>query len=450
MNSEWRLSDFLDSLTAEVERSQDTLSLKSFGRGMSMAVQGLTLELGVQVRVDEKGQVFFRSAEPGETAATHLKIDLREAFQSQLEEVRRPVEEEGLGLPLSALPGVTAQEIDALHALSVYTVEDLKRFARTPALLSELSRKTGIPDPSLRSWLGLPFLSRLTPPAGWPGQTVEIEGGNLGEKTDDDTVFFQSAEAKITAWQATKIVVEIPAGAASGPVYARIDGARSNVLLWEERPAPPAAKTELEVTALTLEPAAPADGEAVRFSATLVHRAGPPTGPFAIEWGLDGARLQLVQDPGLSAGQSRSLEIRQNLAAGPHRIRFAADPEARLTVTDRARIATEKSFVVAPRVPPPPAGGLAVTSVIPDRSRSGIIVTVTVLGRGFQPGVTASFGRGITLQMDRTSSERLAMNLTLPPRIQGLRALTITNPDGTSITVPDAFRILAPGEEGGG
>jgi hypothetical protein len=345
-NAEWRLSDFLDALGAEVDRAQDTLSLKSHARGMTVAVQGLALDLAVHVRVDGKGQVYFRSAQPGEAAATVLKVDLREAFQSQLEEVRRPLDDADLGLLLTTLSGITAAEVERLHALSTFTVEDLRRLCRAPALLSEVSRKTGIAETRLRDWLELPFLLRVEPPAGSPGQTAVLAGGHLGRQDGDDAVFFQGAEARVLGWEDARITVEIPAGAVPGPVYARIDEARSNALLWSR---------EVPV----VDP--------------------PPDEP--------------------------------------------EEPEE------------------------PPAGGLAVTRLIPDRARSGILVTVTIEGRGFQPGVTISFGRGITAVMDRVSSGHLAANLTIPPRIKGSRALTVTNPDGTSVSLPNAFRVLGPGEE---
>jgi len=231
-NSEWRLGDFLNAVTAEVDRAQDALSLKSFARGMSMSLQGLSLDLAVQVRVDDRGQPLFRSAEPGEPCATILKLQLREAPENQLEDARKRLDDGGLGLPLAALPEITPQQIATLQGLSTFTVDDLRRLCRTPASLAEVNRSTGIPELLLRRWLGLPYLLRIVPPAGRPGQTAAIEGGNLGGRTGGESIFFGQEAATVLAWEETRILVEIPAGTSTEPVYAWIDGARSNVLSW--------------------------------------------------------------------------------------------------------------------------------------------------------------------------------------------------------------------------
>ena len=237
-NVEWTLADFVDAIAAEVDRAQDTLLLKAQARGLSVGLKGLDLDVAVNIRMSPEGQVYFRTVEAGTPSSTVLKLDLEEVLQSQVEEVRSPAVPLD-GQPIETLPGITQTEIDALVALSITTVEGLLLFAKTPAMLRDLTRKSGIAEVRLRMWLGFPYLSKLTPPKGAAGQETVIEGGNLGARDAQDAVFFPGQQAEILSWSASRIVVKVPAGAVSGTVYARIDGALTNLLPWEPAPAAP-------------------------------------------------------------------------------------------------------------------------------------------------------------------------------------------------------------------
>src|SRR5215218_9612798 len=228
-NAEWTLSDFVDSIAAEVDRAQDTLTLKSYARGLSVSLKGLDLDVAVNIRVDPGGRIFFRTVDAGTPSSTVLKLDFEEVLQTQVEEVRAPAEAKE-GQPIETLPGINQAESDALSALSITTVEGLLLYARTPATLRDLARKSKIEEPRLRMWLGFPYLSRITPPKGAAGQEAVIEGGNLGERDGQDAIFFPGKEAAVLSWSATRIVVKVPPGSVSGPVYARIDGALTNLL----------------------------------------------------------------------------------------------------------------------------------------------------------------------------------------------------------------------------
>lgn len=252
-NVEWTLSDFLDTLAAEVDRAQDTLLLKARTRSLSVSLKGLDLDVAVDVRMSPEGRVFFRTVEAGAPCCTVLKLDLEEVLQAQVEEVRTPAGPQE-GRPVETLPGITPAETGALAALSVTTVEALLLHSRTPATLRELARKSGIAEPRLRLWLGFPYLSRIRPPKGAAGQEALIEGGNLGERGADDAVFFGGTEAAVLSWSASRIVAKVPPGALSGTVYARIDGALTNLLPWEaesgDQPPPPPEEV-LAVTGVT-------------------------------------------------------------------------------------------------------------------------------------------------------------------------------------------------------
>ncbi|HEY9653133.1 MAG TPA: hypothetical protein V6C95_20920, partial [Coleofasciculaceae cyanobacterium] len=63
-NQEWQLADFVDAIAAEIDHAEDTLSLKSYARGMSFAIKQLSLDLEVTVRRDTNGRILFRTVDP--------------------------------------------------------------------------------------------------------------------------------------------------------------------------------------------------------------------------------------------------------------------------------------------------------------------------------------------------------------------------------------------------
>ena len=90
-----------------------------------------------------------------------------------------------------------------------------------------------------------------------------------------------------------------------------------------------------------------------------------------------------------------------------------------------------------------------VSSVFPSSGAPGQTLNVTITGLNFLPGGTVSFGQGISINsISFVSSTQLVVNITIDvnARIetQG-RTVTVTNPDGSSGSLSDAFRILAPG-----
>jgi hypothetical protein len=90
-----------------------------------------------------------------------------------------------------------------------------------------------------------------------------------------------------------------------------------------------------------------------------------------------------------------------------------------------------------------------VNSVRPSSGAPGDTLTVTINGANFQPGATASFGQGIAVNsVTFVNSGTLRANITIDPSAQittAGRTVTVTNPDGGSGSLPDAFLVTIPG-----
>jgi hypothetical protein len=90
-----------------------------------------------------------------------------------------------------------------------------------------------------------------------------------------------------------------------------------------------------------------------------------------------------------------------------------------------------------------------VSSIFPASGVRGETLNVTINGLNFQPGASVSFGNGIVINSTAfISSNQLQVSITIDPgaRIETAgRTVTVTNPDGGTGSLPDAFLITEPG-----
>ena len=89
------------------------------------------------------------------------------------------------------------------------------------------------------------------------------------------------------------------------------------------------------------------------------------------------------------------------------------------TVTQDFQLASARLLTVSPGAGPPGGG-----------------TPVTITGSGFQPGAAVTFGATPATGVQVSSAT--ALSATSPPGT-GLVGITVTNPDGTSVTLPDGF-----------
>jgi hypothetical protein len=87
------------------------------------------------------------------------------------------------------------------------------------------------------------------------------------------------------------------------------------------------------------------------------------------------------------------------------------------------------------------------TSISPSVGAPGQNLIVTINGLNFQPGATASFGAGISVTaVDFVSSSAVRAHISISPAAsEGPRTVTVTNPDGGSGSLEDAFLVSTSG-----
>ena len=333
-NTEWQLAEMVDAIAAEIDKTEDTLALKSYARGMSFSITQLSLGLQIFVRRDDNGQVKFRTADPNATGASTIKLDFAQLLKSQLGDDRRKLEQNIDRRPLDAI-GLMSEEVRTLNAISIYSIDDLHRYTQTAAMISEISRKTNINDTRLRQVLGLPYLASLKPDRGLPGSIILLEGGNFGAvKPNQASIYFQGVALPIVAWSNARIQVKIPETATgNGVLFVAINDQISNTIDWE------VLTVDLIVKNITITPSSPQENDEIILTANLVNQGSGTARAFAVQWSIDGQPqpnqphgvLQPNQD-----SQESSLIFKTQLTAGKHKISFTADPDQKLGDVDRA------------------------------------------------------------------------------------------------------------------
>lgn len=148
-------------------------------------------------------------------------------------------------------------------------------------------------------------VSSVQPLAGRPGATVTVSGSGFATTPDANTVRFGGHDAAVTAATTTRLTVEVPAGATSGPVsVTTAGGTASSTETFTVREA----LAELAITAFT--PVSAATGASVTITGS-----GFSTTPAdnTVAFGATRARV--------TAASSTSLKVTVPFAAGSGRIR---------------------------------------------------------------------------------------------------------------------------------
>jgi peptide/nickel transport system substrate-binding protein len=332
-NSEWRLSEFVDALAAEVDHAEDSLSLKSYGRSIAFALQELHIDLGVSVRRAADGSVWFRTAPPGEPPTTTLHLDLAQVLEGQMEGTRQDLTRPGDRRPLEVLPGITPDEVQRFAAVGIFSMDDLERLTASAPMIAEIGRKTGISDGRIRMWRALPFIAAVTPIAGPPGTVVTVDGGGFGDARGDADFFFQDREATVVNWSASRVVLSMPLGRGHGSLFGVIGGQLTNVVAWD------ALVSDVFVSGIATGSVRPVEGDTLSFSAGISNRGSADSLSFDVQWERDGKSLPLQPHGPLRSGKASvdaAATARMTLTPGTHDIGVVLDPNGRVAEIDRA------------------------------------------------------------------------------------------------------------------
>src|SRR6266478_4206362 len=82
-NSAWQLDDFVDSLVVELDKTRETLAVKSINKPLSYTVKEVALDLNIFPSYDGD-EVKFITAQPGQQGASKVSIQLGSITDQQV------------------------------------------------------------------------------------------------------------------------------------------------------------------------------------------------------------------------------------------------------------------------------------------------------------------------------------------------------------------------------
>lgn len=223
------IEDFLEAITAQLDKTQDSLRLKAVNRPLTFALKDFNIDLSVFVEMDADGQVRLRPSGPNESGASIIKV----GFTT----ITRPmIEENTISMELTQSPslvdaGFALDESKQLERLGVRNIAQLERlrsstdedaiaqFSRIDAgtLRQRLRRAqpriervqigprdTPLQRPSARADEPAPIQLR-------PGQSrLRLRGQRLAESGSEPSARLEGRSLPIRAFSQTHIELDLP------------------------------------------------------------------------------------------------------------------------------------------------------------------------------------------------------------------------------------------------
>jgi len=124
----WALESFLDSLILELDKAQDTLSVKGINRKLTYTVKDVSLDL--QVYPSFIGdRVVFNNAKPGDTGASRLSFQLGSISDRQIRETTKEPEKI-TDIAIDEIEEIDDDVKQTLKRVGIKSAEDIERLSR--------------------------------------------------------------------------------------------------------------------------------------------------------------------------------------------------------------------------------------------------------------------------------------------------------------------------------
>jgi hypothetical protein len=126
-NTAWALEDFVDSIVVELDKTRETLAVKSINKPLSYTVKDVALDLNIFPSYDGDA-VKFITAQPGQQGASKVTIQLGSITDQQVRATSKMPTAKG-DLRIDEVPVDKATK-KKLRNLGITSVDDLKQVER--------------------------------------------------------------------------------------------------------------------------------------------------------------------------------------------------------------------------------------------------------------------------------------------------------------------------------
>jgi hypothetical protein len=222
-DASYRVEEFLEAITSQLDRTQDALRLKAVNRPLTYAIRDFSLDMHVFVELDHEGRVRFRNSGPNESGASTVTI----GFTT----ITRPmIEENTIGLSEVQGPslddlGLDQGEQRQLEKLGVRNAAQLKRLNSSSGE-GAVARFSNVPVNRLRAALqaSRPQVDNVAPENGTHNgadrreadvrvpkgsRRLRLEGANLRELRNHGTASLQGVAVPIVSSADDHLVIDL-------------------------------------------------------------------------------------------------------------------------------------------------------------------------------------------------------------------------------------------------
>ncbi|WAC02656.1 hypothetical protein N7U66_02945 [Lacinutrix neustonica] len=138
-NRAWNLESFLDSLIVELDKAEETLSVKAINKPLTYAVKDVNLEMQLFPSFDGTN-VKFVTAEPGQQGASKIAIQLGSITDQQIRKTsKEPTKSNDISIDL--IEEIDDETKSTLRKIGVTSVNDLDQIQKSNVDLEQISNK---------------------------------------------------------------------------------------------------------------------------------------------------------------------------------------------------------------------------------------------------------------------------------------------------------------------
>lgn len=182
VNKEWNLESFIDSLVIELDKAREILAVKAINRPLTYTVKDVGMDLNLFPTFNGS-EVRFVTAQPGQTGASKLSIQLGSITDQQIRQTsKEPITKDNISIEAIEMDPEIKRE---LRTMGVSSVNDLEKIEKKNVDLEKVSSKKvsykNLADIINKSKRGNypPVVSKVSLSLGKGNPVLIVDGRNL-------------------------------------------------------------------------------------------------------------------------------------------------------------------------------------------------------------------------------------------------------------------------------
>jgi hypothetical protein len=212
-NKDWSLESFIDSLVVELDKAREILAVKAINRPLTYTVKDVGLDLNLFPTYDGD-EVRFVTAQPGQTGASKLSIQLGSITDQQIRQTsKEPMTRDNISIESIDMDPEMKK---SLRKMGVSSVRDLEQIEKKNVDIEKVGNKKmnykNLADVINKSKRGNmpPTVSKISLSLSERHPVLVVDGKNLHvDSTFPPVAVVNDRLAKIVSSDANQLTIEV-------------------------------------------------------------------------------------------------------------------------------------------------------------------------------------------------------------------------------------------------